>query len=240
MPLTTSRNGEVIPYDVLMRRFIWRQGEHVVVVGPTGSGKTVLWQSLLSIRERRHGYIAVLCTKPKDDQLLSLTAKRYRKVIANNNYTDTSYPRLLIWPNSGHLTDTFNQRKQFLTCLEGAWKHGNWTIVLDELRYIADQLNLRKALDVMYLQSRSSGVSLVSVTQRPSWVPLEAFSQSSHLFFFTCRDEYDLKRIQGLGAANSKLVRSMVESLERYQFVYVNALTGDILISKVGTKAKVR
>jgi hypothetical protein len=118
------------------------------------------------------------------------------------------------------------------------WRKGRWVAVMDEMRYLTDHLKMRTELDTLFLQARSSKMSLVGVTQRPAWVPLEAFSQSAHLFFFRCRDDVDLKRLQGLGAADPKEVKYVVQNLNQFEFAYVDALKGEVLITKVGTRRR--
>src|SRR2546423_7655276 len=54
------------------------QGEHVAIVGQTGSGKSVLGLSLCKIIAKRRGRdgrparVVVLATKPRDDTITSL------------------------------------------------------------------------------------------------------------------------------------------------------------------------
>src|SRR5690349_6421632 len=54
----------------------WRQGEHVGLIGPTGSGKTTLAMWLLPLRK----YVVVLGTKPRDKTLDELAARGYYKM----------------------------------------------------------------------------------------------------------------------------------------------------------------
>jgi hypothetical protein len=71
-------------------------------------------------------------------------------------------------------------------------------------------------------------ISLVTSIQRPAWVPLEIYSQSTHLFIWRTNDESDLTRLSGLGAANNATARMVVENLEPYQVLYINTRTGEM------------
>lgn len=225
-------NGNIAPYvdwSAFMKGFDWRQGQHVILVGPNGSGKTVLNKHLLKYVERRHGFICVLATKPHDKELEELTHHGYLRVKDNNNWGQTAYPKLLLWPPAGDFQDLSKQRAIFLKALQGMWKKGRWVAMLNELRYLTEHLRLKQELNTLYLQARASKFSLTGETQRPRHVPLEAFSQSVHDFFAACRDDEDLKRISGIGNADTKLVRDTVSQLRRFEFCYVNAITGDVV-----------
>ena len=208
------------------------------MVAPTGMGKTVLNKQLLRYREQRKGYICVLATKPVDDELTELEGRRYLKIKDQRRWDATSYPRVLLWPQAGNFDNLNEQRKIFLKALQGMWKNGSWTVMLNELRYLTENLGLKRQINTLYLQARSSKVSLSGETQRPRNVPLEAFSQSSHVFFGPCRDDDDLKRISGIGNANPKQLRLVVQDLQRYEFAYVNAVTGLIVQTKTKPFAK--
>ena len=223
-----------VDWSTFMTQFKWKQSEHVLMIAPTGMGKTVLNKALLRYRERRHGYIAVLATKPVDDELTELESRGYIRVKHQKVWSAASYPKILLWPPAGDFAQSqlALQRRTFLSALQGMWKAGKWTVMLNELRYLTDNLQLKREINTLYLQARSSKLCLTGETQRPRNVPLEAFSQSSHVFFGPCRDDEDLRRISGIGNADPKVLRLVVQQLVRYQFAYVNAITGEIVVTK--------
>lgn len=225
--------NEIAPYiewDVFIEHFNWQQGQHVILIGPNGSGKTVLNKHLLRYRQRRNGYLCVFATKPYDEELADLVTKfHYIRVENHTNWGPTSYPRILLWPPAGRFADLRQQRQVFVQALQGMWRWGRWCAMLNELRYLTEHLGLKQELNTLYLQARASKFSLTAETQRPRHVPLEAFSQSTHDFFAACRDDEDLRRISGIGNADTKLIRRTVERLDRYEFCYVNAITGDVI-----------
>lgn len=225
-------SAPIVSWQEFNNQFEWEQGQHVIQIGPNGSGKTVMNKQLLRYREQRKGYICVLVTKPKDAELTDLMSRGYVKVKDNTNWSSSSPRKLLLWPPAGNFENKFIQRQVFRRALQGAWKAGKWTFVLNELRYLTENLRLREEMNTLYLQARSSKFSLVAETQRPRSVPIEAFSNATHLFFYACRDDEDLRRISGIGNADSKLIRTTVQRLQQYQFCYVNAITGDVVVSK--------
>ena len=106
-----------------------------------------------------------------------------------------------------------------------------------------DTLKMERLLSLLWQQGRSIDISLVASMQRPSKVPLLAYTQATHLFFWRCNDEADLKRIGGIGWQNSKVVRDIVSRLygppgsaprnKCCQFLYVNARSGDLIVSRL-------
>lgn len=212
----------------------WRQGQHVINIGPNGSGKTVVTKHLMLYRAERRGFMCAVATKPKDEELEALVKPpfKFQRCKTNKNWGPTSYPRLLLWPPAGNFDKLHVQRTEFRKALQGMWDRGRWTMFLNELRYLTEHLKMRQEMNTLYLQCRSSKVSLVGETQRPRFVPLESFSQASHCFFFACRDDEDLKRISGIGNADPKVIRKVITELDLYEFCYVNARSGEICVSK--------
>lgn len=229
-----------VSWNAFLNSLDWRQGQHATLIGPNGSGKTVINKELLRYRERRNGYICVLVTKPVDIELGELTNRGYIRVKDNKNWSNSSPSRMLLWPDAGNFADLTEQRRVFRNAFQGAWRAGKWTFMLNELRYLTEHLNLKREMNTLYLQARAAKFSLAAETQRPRSVPLEAFSQSTHLFFAACRDDEDLKRISGLGNADSKVIRATVTRLAQYQFCYVNCITGDVCVTKASVKTQGR
>ena len=93
------------------------------------------------------------------------------------------------------MSDLSIQRGEIKAMLEDTYRQGGWTVVLDELRYVTDILRLKRHVQLLLLQGRSLGVSVVSGSQRPRHVPLEAYSMARHLFLWQTTDRQDLRRI---------------------------------------------
>ena len=231
---TVTADIPYVPFSEFMRKFRWTQGQHVIFIGPNGCGKTVLNKHLILYRNERHGYMCLFGTKPADDELEALTASPFKflRVKNNNEWGPRSYRKLLLWPPAGDFANLAQQRVVFRNALQGMWQRGRWTAFLNELRYLTEHLRMKQELNTLYLQARSAKFSLSAETQRPRYVPLEAFSQASHCFFFACRDDEDLKRISGIGNADPKIIRDVVVDLKQYETCYVNAITGAVCVTK--------
>ena len=215
-----------MPWDVFMRdRFKWRQGEHVALIGPTGQGKTTLLTHLLPI----HPYVVVFATKPKDESMEGLIRTGYEPIRRWVTMDPQKFPRRVLWPDASALDSVATQREVFHDAFARIYREGGWTVAIDELWYIDNILKLEMDVKTYLLQARALGISLLVATQRPAWVPLEVYDQSTHLFFWRDNDETNLRRLSGISFRSADLIRSVVMDLERYQVLYINTRTGQML-----------
>lgn len=195
------------------------------MVGPTGSGKTTL---ALNILDRR-SFVTVLATKPKDIVLETLKDQGYVRFKEWKDYDPVRMPRRLIWPDATDLYSASRQRQVFRHAMRSMYKQGGWCIYIDELWYIIHHLKLQLEIRTLLQQSRSLYNSLVLLTQRPAFVPLEVYDQSTHLFFWRDNDERNLKRLSGIQWKSAKEVQTLVANLEQYQVLYFNLKTGAMM-----------
>lgn len=194
----------------------WKQGEHITLVGPTGQGKTTLIKSLLPMRD----YVAVIATKPVDASLDALRARGYR--LTRKWPPKTGTDRVLLWPRIDRMEQLPEQRAIVQHALSSIYAQGGWCVALDEARYVAEQLQCRELLQLLWLQGRSNGISMVASTQRPRFLPLEAYSQATHLFLWRNRDKLDRDRLAGLGTLDTSIIRETIAQLPPHACLYVN------------------
>ena len=224
-----AERAPVIAWAEFQEWFEWEQGEHVAIIGPTGSGKSHLSIELVQLRS----YVVAFATKPKDetmDRLLDLPGfRRYKK------WTDRParvFPRRVLWPDSENLYSQGLQQKEFRTALEHIYRQGRWCVYFDELWYLINILKLDVEVKTFLLQARSMYISMLACSQRPAWVPVEVFDQSSWLFFFRDNDERNLKTIAGISWLSAKMVQGMVARLGEFEFLGINTRTGAMIRSK--------
>ena len=139
------------------------------------------------------------------------------------------HPRRVLWPDAGRLDSVAQQKLVFHDAFERIYREGGWTVAIDELWYVDNVLKLEMDVKLYLLQARALGISLLVATQRPAWVPLEVYDQSTHLFFWRDNDETNLKRLSGISYRSADLIRQIVADLERYQVLYINTRTGQMV-----------
>lgn len=221
-----SADVPLVRWSELAPRMAWAQGEHVTLVGPTGQGKTTLLKSLLPMRT----YVAVIATKPVDASLDALRRQGYVLIREWPPKRDTE--RVLLWPKIDRITDLPNQAAVIRDALGAIYTSGSWCVALDEARYVAEQLGARDLLQLLWLQGRSNKVSIVAATQRPRFLPIEAFSQATHLFLWRSRDRYDLDRLAGLGTIPTATIRNTIANLPPHTCLYVNTRDDTLAITR--------
>lgn len=78
---------------------------------------------------------------------------------------------------------------------ELAWEVQDIVIYIDEMYSVAKNGRLSYPLRRLYTQGRTMGIGVWASTQRPSWVPMEMFSESEWSFTFTLRIIDDRKKV---------------------------------------------
>lgn len=184
--------------------FPWRKGEHVCVIGDTGSGKTYLLAKRL-LRYRQ--YVCVFKTKPDEDDADKWQG--FRKTTRAKTLTDPRYDRILLMP------EYRRQAIEGYEMLMRAYRQGGWTIVIDELWY-AERIGLTPTIEMVLTQSRSLGISVVIGQQRPVTTTRFAISQSTHLISFRTEGR-DTKTV---AEATTPRILPVLDSLGQYEFAY--------------------
>jgi hypothetical protein len=106
--------------------------------------------------------------------------------------------------------------------LDRCFSAGQWLIYLDELRWLSDPRYLGVGADIerLWLFGRSRGITVLSGTQAPRWVPSAFYEQARHHFIFGTTKKAVLKRLEEIDTDQEGIVDT-VGTLEPFQFLYV-------------------
>ncbi len=178
-----------------------RPGESVFIVGPKGSGKTVLAKVLLLARRNaliidtklveRWNAIGV---RISEKQVLQAGAGRFH------------------WPAShAFILDKDVQDAAF----RGLLAKGHRALYIDE----AYDLQQSGGLKLVATQGRASKLGLWVSTQRPSHIPLFLISEAQHFFIFYLRLKRDRERVEE--ATGMQIPWSRLQKW-KHSFLYVS------------------
>jgi hypothetical protein len=212
----------------------WQQGQHVALIGKTGSGKSHLALDLLDIKP----FVIIVATK-RYDPLLEEASRGYvvREDMSEIPRTDEGYPihnKVIIWPATAIKNEELRLRAQaaaVTSTLSTAERQRYWTVLIDDVMWVYDMLGLNKKLESIWYQARSAGISMVAAAQRPVKTPRNMVAQASHLFLFTVSDKRDLEHFREIaGTVPPALIEQVLPSLDaqRHEFLYVGADDGVI------------
>lgn len=212
--MTLARRPKRSPDDVKLRDepVPWEPGQHVAVIGHTGTGKTTLMSSLIDMRE----YVIFFRTKSDDVRFKSLT-----KVRDTKRMDDLFSHRLMFEPMYER------QGSMGGGMIEKAWRQGGWTVFLDELFYL-HKIGLQRHVDMLLTQGRSKRISVVAGMQRPVHVTRFALSEVTHIFSFALEPR-DAKVIAEI---TNDDYAEVVSRLPRYRFAHWHVPTRTIAVGE--------
>ncbi len=224
-----------MPWDEFLLWFgdRWRQGDHIDVISPTGTGKTTFVGQLLVLRK----YVAVFDSKGGDKTLDKLPYARIRKWPLPDRAYDrmergeavriivgwkvrkrSEYPRL--WALQAQV-------------LDGIWEQEKWTLYLDELQMATDpRMGQRMGGDIeMFLiGARDRGISVVSGHQRTSWSPRSASDQASWIVTSMTGDEDVMTAIARRMGRPVPQIRGAIRALDEHVWLVVSKRPRDPVI----------
>lgn len=221
-----------MPWSEFTSAHRFPRGQAITVVGTNGSGKSVLLRELIARRD----YTVVLGTKPQDPELYGQYARLgYAIVDRFDPSAETDHKRVIFRPRltSPDRKGLAKQAEMFRQMLYGVYEFGGWTVIIDELFYITEQLRLSDTLELLWTQGRSLNVTVAGATQQPVYVPVMAFSEAWHLFLFHQSDQRRIKRMAEFSGGQDQVLRDLIPRLPQHEFVYVETRTGNMVRSRV-------
>jgi energy-coupling factor transporter ATP-binding protein EcfA2 len=159
------------------------KGEHCLIVGVTGSGKSVLSQQLLPAT----GNLCIIDPKRMYDTNLPVFTEA-KKIIKKKP------KRFCYRPNLSEYTDV----EAYDMVYRYVYESGDFTVYTDEIVGIMERNKFPSFLRHCYQQGRGKGITMISATQRPKWVPLFIVTEVSRIYAFRLTHPYDVKLVSDM------------------------------------------
>lgn len=211
------------------------QGEHVAIVGPTGSGKTLVGLELCKLvgsrrgREGRPSAVTVLQYKPRDDTLRLILPEEQWPIIKNwpPGYGEE---HCVVWPRPTKASEAATrQRAVFLPLLDEMYMEGGQTVYIPEAAHFERPYNkggrnsglgMGATMQEFWSAARSLKLTVIADTQRPREVTRLMWSEPSWLIIFRLNDDEDVKRVAEL-SGDRLGVWAAHQRLGGYEFICV-------------------
>jgi hypothetical protein len=215
-----------LPFADFMQYFKreFELGEHVTILGHTGSGKTSLAFPVLSLRK----YVIMLATKQKDPLLTKAKDWGFH-VVRDGRYDPRIFPRTIVWPPIEKRSDIPMQQWTIYSVLDRIYSKskGSTTLYIDEVSYVAERLKLKAILADLWQQGRSNDTSMVAATQRPYYIPQEAYQSATHIFMAREIEKRNLDRLKEIsGGVDKELLKYTLQTIPKHDFIYANTRDG--------------
>lgn len=214
--------------------FEYNPGEHVVIVEPTGGGKTHLMYQMLGAVIGEHPHLAPVAFMPKaSDPSTAQWAK------ALNLRETPEWPprrRLLqgkpagyvLWPR--HRMDLAPDARReevgkvLRTGLDDQYKRGSSISLVDDAHSAATMMGLNSYIEEILVNGRAGGAAAWLALQKPSGtvnsggITSFAYSSPTHYLFGKDTEARNLRRLSEIGGGvDSAKVESIVRNLRLYR-----------------------
>jgi energy-coupling factor transporter ATP-binding protein EcfA2 len=206
----------------------WRQGEHVVISGDTGSGKTTLARHIDQIRLDNGAHVIVFVCKLQDDETITKDYAGFTRWKRMKKRPRPDEKAILLWPDTSKgktLKEKRNiQREVFGEAMDILGDTGHWTVHIDEGLYFChpSYIGLADELAILHAMGRSSHLTLITLMQRPSHLPLIIYSSATHAIIGRSNQASDIKRFSEIGGKMSpKEVSTTIAAQGKYDYLWI-------------------
>jgi energy-coupling factor transporter ATP-binding protein EcfA2 len=214
--------------------FEYNGGEHLVIVEPTGGGKTHLMYQMLQAVMREHPELAPMAFMPKASD--PSTAQWAR---ALNLRETPEYPPVrklfqskpaghVLWPKHRMDLGPDARREEvgkvLRAGLDGQYKRGNSISLIDDAHSSATMMGLNSYIEEILVNGRAGGAAAWLALQKPSGtvnsggITSFAYSSPTHYLFGKDTEARNLKRLTEIGGGiDPAKVESIVRNLRLYR-----------------------
>lgn len=213
----------------------WEQGQHMALVGPTGTGKTTFVSAILPARK----YVMALDPKGGDSTLAKLIPEhgfeRVQWPLPKHGFFKRFWYGPDWWERMANgepcriiVGDIVTEMKDFAPlsrmlgrAIYDSFSNGGWTVYIDELQLAADRrlMRLGKYIELNLIAARDRKVSMVMSFQRPANVPRSAGEMSTWFAVFYTRDKDTVRRVAEMAGRPREEIQGMLRGIPDYSIL---------------------
>lgn len=195
-------------------------GEHALIVGMSGSGKSVAAATLVCHLSKAYPQAGVLIINHKKDETIDSILPPTRKLPGKLKRGGKYNLHPLIQKDDAEIE----------RLLEQVHKQGNWIVYIDEGYMISPRSYMLMAL---YTQGRSKKISVITLSQRPTWISRFAVTEASVIQVFNLNGKDDVKTLENnIRSRDKNYLLDTVDKLERYSsFVWYSKKREGIILA---------
>lgn len=226
-PLPLSRE------EFLSSYFRYEPGEHLLIVEPTGGGKTHLAYQLMGEAMAQHPDLSVLSVMPKPADPSTV---QWAQAL-NLRETPSWPPRRklfagkpaghVLWPPHRMDLPPAQRREQIGHVLRAGidtqYRRGRSITFVDDAHSAAVFMGLNEHLEELLVNGRAGGAAAWLALQKPSGsqatgsVSSFAYSSASHIFLGRDNDQRNIRRFGEIGGFDPGEIESIVRGLRLYR-----------------------
>lgn len=214
--------------------FDYNPGEHIVIIEPTGGGKTTIAYQMLAEIMRRYPHLSVvsLMPKPADPSTVRWAAALnlretpvwppQRKLFAGRPAGHVLWPpHRMDLPPAGRREEV---GKVLRAGIDGQYKSGQSVTLVDDAHSAATYMDLNDYIEETLVNGRANEAAVILPLQKPSGtinsggITSFAYSSPVHMLFGKDTDARNLKRLSEIGAGiDPRRVEEIVRGLRLYR-----------------------
>lgn len=203
----------------------FKPGEHIAVIGATGTGKTVFNRELIRrfiLATEGFMPVYILDTKCPISAPEMSDFKEFFRHDIGKRHTGNAIPKP-IRPQGRNFVQVWTPEEDILENYDEYFKRiyqegRPALVVVDELSSVSSlKGDITRYHNIILKQGRGLSISSINLTQSPSFIGQSIIRQAMHVFRFRLNDGYDSKKLNGV---MGKAVEE--EPIDQYGFWYRN------------------
>lgn len=214
--------------------FDYNPGEHVLIVEPTGGGKTTIAYQMLAEVMRRYPHLSVasFMPKPKDPSTVEWArALNLRETPVWPPKRKLFQPKPaghVLWPHHRMDLPPAERREEvgkvLRAGLDGQYKAGDSVSLVDDAHSAATYMDLNDYIEEILVNGRAGGAAVWLPLQKPSGtinaggITSYAYSSPTHYLFGKDTEKRNLDRMSEIGGGiQADRVKEIVRNLRLYR-----------------------